>query len=137
MYKFDDQFIESIGLDGMPADQKEEFLKYAQEQLEIRIGEKMSEGVPADKLDEFERIIDNDQATIDKWIAGAGDYQNDATYQKLVESLGDTSENILGDYATALWLNQNCPHYQDIIKESIEALRNEIVENRDAILANV
>lgn len=137
MYKFDDQFIESIGLDGMPADQKEEFLKYAQEQLEIRIGERMSEGVPADKLDEFERIIDNDQATIDKWIAGAGDYQNDATYQKLVESLGDTSENILGDYATALWLNQNCPHYQDIIKESIEALRNEIVENRDAILASV
>ena len=136
MYKFDDSFLEGLGLAGMPAEQKESFLQYVQEQLEIRVGEKMSEGIPAEKLDEFEKIIDGDQAVIDKWLSGAGDYKNDATYKKLEESLGGTESELMSDYATALWLNQNCPQYQDIIKESLDGLRSEIAANKDAILAN-
>jgi len=137
MYKFDDNFLESVGLAGMPAEQKEAFLQYAQDQLEVRIGEKMSEGLSDEQLDEFERIIDNDQATLDKWIAGAGDYKNDAIYQKLAENIGGSDQDVLGDYVTAKWLNQNCPQYQQIIQDSIEALRAEISENKEALLASM
>ena len=59
MYKFDDNFLESVGLGSMPAEQKEAFLQYAQDQLETRVGEKMSEGLSDAQLDEFEKIIDN------------------------------------------------------------------------------
>lgn len=137
MYKFDDNFLESVGLGSIPAEQKEAFLQYAQDQLEVRIGEKMSEGLSDEQLDEFEKIIDNDQATLDKWIAGAGDYKNDAVYQKLAENIGGTDEDVLGDYVTAKWLNQNCPQYQQIIQESIDALRAEISANKDALLASM
>ena len=137
MYKFDDSFLESVGLGSMPAEQKETFLQYAQDQLEVRIGEKMSEGLSDEQLDEFERIIDNDQATIDEWIAGSGDYKNDAIYQKLSENMGGSDQDILGDYVTAKWLNQNCPQYQQIIQESVDALRAEITANKDALLANM
>lgn len=137
MYKFDDNFLESVGLGSMPAEQKEAFLQYAQDQLEVRIGEKMSEGLSEDQLDEFEKIIDNDQATLDKWIAGAGDYKNDVVYQKLAENIGGSEDDILGDYVTAKWLNQNCPQYQQIIQDSVNALRDEISANKDALLESM
>ncbi|MCQ2570636.1 MAG: DUF5663 domain-containing protein [Candidatus Saccharibacteria bacterium] len=136
MYKFDDSFLESVGLEAMPAEQKDVFLQYAQDQLEVRIGEKMSEGLSDEQLDEFEKIIDNDQATLDAWIAGAGDYKSDAIYQKLSESLDDEGA-VLSNYVTAKWLNQNCPQYQQIIQDSIESLRGEIAANKDALLANM
>ena len=137
MYKFDDNFLESVGLGSMPAEQKEAFLQYAQDQLEVRIGEKMSEGLSDEQLDEFEKIIDNDQATLDKWIAGAGDYKNDVVYQKLAENIGGSEDDILGDYVTAKWLNQNCPQYQQIIQDSVNALRDEISANKDALLESM
>ena len=56
MYKFDDNFLESVGLGSMPAEQKDAFLQYAQDQLEMKIGEKMSEGLSNEQLDEFERL---------------------------------------------------------------------------------
>jgi hypothetical protein len=137
MYKFDDSFLESVGLAGMPAEQKEAFLQYAQDQLEVRIGEKMSEGLSDAQLDEFEKIIDNDQATLDKWLAGAGDYKSDVVYRKLAENIGGSEEDILSDYVTAKWLDQNCPQYQQIIQESVSALTAEISANKDALLANM
>ena len=137
MYKFDDNFLESVGLGSMPAEQKDAFLQYAQDQLEMKIGEKMSEGLSNEQLDEFEKIVDNDKATIDRWLAGAGDYKNDAIYQKLVESLGGENEEVLSDYVTAKWLDQNCPQYRQIITDSIKAIREEIAANKDALLASM
>ena len=137
MYKFDDNFLESVGLGSIPAEQKEAFLQYAQDQLEVRIGEKMSEGLSDEQLDEFEKIIDNDQTTLDKCIAGAGDYKNDAVYQKLAENIGGSEQEVLGDYVTAKWLDQNCPQYQQIIQESLDSLRAEISANKDALLASM
>lgn len=137
MYKFDDNFLESVGLGSMPAEQKDAFLQYAQDQLEMKIGEKMSEGLSDEQLNEFEKIVDNDKETIDRWIANSGDYQNDVIYQKLVESLGSDNEEIKSDYVTAKWLDQNCPQYRQIITDSIKAIREEIAANKDALLASM
>ena len=136
MYKFDDNFLESVGLANIPAEQKDAFLQYAQDQLEVRIGEKMSEGLSDEQLDEFEKIIDKDQATMSKWLDAAGEYKNDDLYRKITESLGE-SPDTANDYVMAKWLNQNCPQYQSIIDESIASLREEISANKDALLASM
>ncbi len=139
MFQFDESFLEAVGLSGMPEEEKENFLQYAQDQLEVRIGEKMSEGLSDEQLDEFERIIDNDQNIVQQWLAKTGDYKNDEIYKKLLNGsdVAEGTPEFLNDYVTAKWLNQNCPQYQDIIRESIEALRQEIAQQKDAILANV
>ena len=134
MYKFDDSFLDSVGLANMPAEQKESFLEYAQDQFEVRIGEKMAQGLSDAQLDEFEKIIDNDQDTVNKWLAGSGDYRNDAIFQKLVETNGGEDENTINDFVTAKWLNQNYPQYQQVIQETLESLKNEISANKDAII---
>jgi hypothetical protein len=134
MYKFDDRFLDSVGLADLPADQKESFLQYAQDQFEVRIGEKMAEGLSDAQLDEFEKIIDNDQDTVNKWLGEAGDYRNDDVFKKLVEANGGEDAETVNDYVTARWLNQNCPQYQQIIKDTLDGLRNEISANKEQII---
>ena len=134
MYKFDDQFLEEVGLANMPAEQKQSFLDYAQEQLEIRIGEKMSAGMTDAQIEEFEKIIDGDQQTVDGLLANLGDYKNDEIYQRLLQN-GASEATIVNDFVTAKWLDQNCPQYQQIIADSLAGLKTEISANKDAILA--
>ena len=38
--QFDDSFLQEMGLQAMPEDQKKAFLDYVQEELEVRIGER-------------------------------------------------------------------------------------------------
>ena len=138
MFQVDESFLEQVGLSNMPQEQKDTFLQYAQDQLEVRIGEKMSEGLSEEQLDEFEKIIDNDQETVQKWLAQFGDYQNDETFIKLKEDADADGDDqmLLADYVTAKWLDQNCPQYQQIIHDVMGELQEEISQQKDAILAN-
>ena len=138
MFQFDESFLEQVGLSNMPQEQKDNFLQYAQDQLEVRIGEKMSEDLSEAQLDEFEKIIDNDQETVQKWLAQLGDYQNDETFIKLKEDadMDGDDQMLLADSVTAKWLDQNCPQYQQIIHDVMGELQEEISQQKDAILAN-
>ena len=138
MFQFEESFLEQVGLSNMPQEQKDNFLQYAQDQLEVRIGEKMSEDLSEAQLDEFEKIIDNDQETVQKWLAQLGDYQNDETFIKLKEDadMDGDDQMLLADYVTAKWLDQNCPQYQQIIHDVMGELQEEISQQKDAILAN-
>lgn len=137
MFKFDESFLEAVGLKEMPEEQRRPFLEYAQEQLEVRIGEKMGEGLSEAQLVEFEKIIDKDEPIIRQWLERLGDYRNDKIYQKLLENNGNAGENadLLSDFVTAKWLEQNCPQYSEIIRKAMEELQDEISANKDAILA--
>lgn len=64
--EFNDEFLEEMGLSSMPEEKKQRFLDYAQEKLEIKIGERISEGVPEEKLREFDRMIDQSRAA--EWL---------------------------------------------------------------------
>lgn len=136
MFTLDESFLDMVGLSDLPAEQKNNFLAYAQDQLEVRIGEKMSESLSDTQLDEFERIIDNDKATIQAIIGD--DYKNDALYQTLLRNsdAADGSDEFLNELATAKWLSVNCPQYQDIIRDTFQHLRDEIFSQKDAILAS-
>lgn len=73
--RFDGQFLDEMGLSGMPEEQKPQFLDYLQEELEVRIGERISEGMPEVKLNEFDMITDQAEAT--RWLeANRPDYRD-------------------------------------------------------------
>ena len=61
---FDEQFLQEMGLSAMPEDQKQAFLDYVQEELEIRIGERISKGLTETQLNEFDMITDPDYREI-------------------------------------------------------------------------
>ena len=133
MYKFDENFLTEVGLADLPAEQKAGFLEYAQDQLEIRVGEKLSENLSDEQIKEFEKIIEGDQNTISGILAKFGDYKNDDLYQAMLRN-GVDSSRIETEYVSAKWLSINCPDYEAIIKKTMEELREEIKSNKDAIL---
>ena len=101
------------------------------------IGEKMSQALNEEQLTEFENIIDNDKATVDRILGELGDYHQDPVYQQLMVNTGagDGSIELINAYVTAKWLDKNCPTYGNMINESLEELRAEIISQKDAILA--
>ena len=64
--QFDEKFLQEMGLSAMPEDQKQKFLDYVQEELEVRIGERISKGLTEVQLNEFDQITD--QAEAAKWL---------------------------------------------------------------------
>ena len=64
--EFDDKFLQEMGLSAMPEDEKQKFLAYIQEELEVRIGERISRGLTEVQLNEFDMITDINEAR--KWL---------------------------------------------------------------------
>ena len=60
MFQFNDEFLKSVGLENLPDDQKQDFLEYAQEQFEMRIGEAMMSKLTEAQQDEFDKISSDD-----------------------------------------------------------------------------
>ena len=85
---FDEQFLQEMGLSAMPEDQKQQFLDYVQEELEVRIGERISRGLTEEQLAEFDTI--NDQAEATRWLE-----KNRPDYREIVmRTINEMKEEI-------------------------------------------
>lgn len=69
MYKLDNNFLKEIGLDGLPATEKNKMLAHIYETLEMRVGVKLASKMSDAQLDEFESYINkNDQKGALTWL---------------------------------------------------------------------
>jgi hypothetical protein len=137
MVKIDETFLKSVGLDGLPESRKQDFMLRAQEELETRVGERMSQGLTIDQLKEFEGIMKNDRETLVRMLAKVGDYRQDKIYQRLLERHGvvEGTLEILGEYLSVKWIQMNRPDYATITESVAEEIRNEILGAKNEILA--
>lgn len=134
----DESFLTEVGLQEMPEEQKNAFLAHTQDELEMRVGEKMSEGLSVEQMTEFEGIMKNDQEVIRKMILEMKkDFREDEIYQKILKKHGVTQGDwaILGEYLSVKWIQQNRPDYREIVANVMENLKNEIRESAPQILA--
>ncbi len=137
MFQLDDQFLVDVGLGSLPEEQKKPFLQHTYDQLEYRVGIRLSEGMSDQQLQEFEKIIDRDQATVTAWLAQyAPGYQQEEVFQRLVQASGlpADSGDLAAEFAATKWLEVNRPDYRDVVKATLDAIKAEIMENKDAIL---
>jgi hypothetical protein len=101
MFQLDDAFLTSIGLGSMPQDQKAAFLEHLYDELELRVGTRLSEGLSDDKLAEFEKLVDSNN-----------------------------------EQGALRWLETNRPDYKQVVAEELEKLKQELIANKDVILAS-
>lgn len=137
MFQLDDKFLADIGLDTLPEEQKQAFLQHIYEELELRVGTRLSDGLSDTQLAEFEKIIDRDQATIEGWIAAhVPDYTNDEVFKRMQAALKleATDPTLKAEFVATKWLEVNRPDYRDVVKAVLDELKGEILSNRDAIL---
>lgn len=71
-------FLREVGLAAMPEEQREAFLDYVQEELEVRVGEEIAAGMTEEKMREFE-VAKTDEET-ERWLN-----ENKPNYRELVE----------------------------------------------------
>lgn len=139
MFQLDDQFLVDVGLGTLPEEQKKPFLQHTYDQLEYRVGIRLSEGMSDEQLQEFEKIIDRDQATVTSWLAQhAPAYQQEEVFQRLVQASGLPAESpdLAAEFAATKWLEVNRPDYRDVVKATLDEIKAEIMQNKDAILGN-
>lgn len=139
MFQLDDQFLQDIGLADLPEDQRKPFLQHVYDQLEYRVGVRLSEGMTDAQLEEFESIIDRKPEVIDAWVAQyAPDFQSDSLYEKIKTASGLPAGDprIKAEYAATKWLEVNRSDYRDVVAKTLDELKQEIGQNRDAILGS-
>lgn len=137
MFQLDDKFLEEVGLGGLPDDQRQMFLDHFREQLELRVGTKLSEGLSDAQLQEFESFIDRNEEKVNAWIAAnVPEYEQDPIYQQLKAGApeGIPASVVLAEYASLKWLGINRPNYKEVVSQTMAELKAEIIANRDAIL---
>lgn len=137
MFQLNDDFLNSIGLNDLPEDQKKPFLQHIYNELEMRVGTKLSDGMSDDQLGEFGNIIDrNDEVIVDWLQQHIPNYYNDEAFSKLQEATGlDVNDSGLrAEYAATKWLEVNRPDYREVVAQVMDEIKKEVIANRDAIL---
>ena len=133
MFQFNDEFLKSVGLEELPEDQKQDFLDYAQEQFETRIGEAMMNRLTPAQQEEFDKISTDDPVAIKNVLDRYADYENDFTYRRLIKN-GTDEQTAKNDFAVVKWLDENFPNYSEVINNILMDLQKEIYEQKEKIL---
>lgn len=137
MFQLDDKFLEEVGLADMPDEQKKAFLQHIYDELELRVGTKLSEGMSDAQLEEFEAIIDRKDDIITAWLAEhVPDYHNDQAFGRIQQATGlDVSDpGLRAEYTATKWLEVNRPDYRDVVAAVLAELKKEISGSKDKIL---
>ena len=119
----------------MSENEKKAFMIHAQEELEVRVGEKMAEGLTVAQLEEFDGIMNMDRNVMIRILARMGDYRQDELYQRVLDRHGvkEGTMEILSEYLSVKWIQENRPDYAKVAEEVAESLKTEIMGSRAEI----
>lgn len=84
--EIDEKFLREVGLSAMPEEQKKAFLEYAQEELEVRVGEEIADGMTEEKMQEFENAKTDEET--EKWLN-----DNKPNYKEIVDKTIEDFKN--------------------------------------------
>ena len=139
MFQLDEKFLEDIGLNNLPEAQKKPFLQHIYEELELRVGNKLSDGMTDAQLEEFESIIDRKDDFIAEWLSEyVPSYYNDPMFIQLqdVTMIDVNDPSLRAEYAATKWLEINRPDYKKVVGQVLDDLKKEVMTNSDVILDN-
>ena len=138
MFQLDDNFLKELGLDSLPDEQKQAFLQHIYEELELRVGTKLSEGLSEQQMQEFEAFVDQKEDRVRAWFEKFlpnFDEQPDFQQLKTRVPAGTPHIALMSEYGSLKWLEMNRPDYRQVVASELDALKAEIISNRDSILS--
>ena len=137
LIKLDNNFLEEIGLGSLAEDRKQEVLQEIYRELEIAVGEKLTEGMSDDLLDEFGLFVDMDEEGMKEWFAEyLPNFKERDDYKQLRAANEDVPEiEVMSEYGAMKWLEKNRPDSPQVVASVLEEIKAEINENKHLILA--
>jgi hypothetical protein len=138
MINLDENFLVELGLGALPPEQKEAFLQHIFAELEMRVGEILTDGMSDEHLDEFGYFTDLEVDGMHKWFKNnLPDYKMRNDYKQLLAANPGVPEAaIMSEYGAMKWLQLHRPEYPQLVAETLEELKEEIRQNKKAILDN-
>jgi hypothetical protein len=118
----EENLVQELGIENLTRQQQQNVI----DEFKIQVGEALSANLSADKLKEFELIINGDQQVIDSWLSNnVPDYRSQIAYQELQAGYDEDPDKVPGDkaYATLAWVEVNSPDFRSsfaAIKENIK-----------------
>lgn len=136
MFELDDKFFEEIGLSSMPPAERQSFRDHVQEEIQVRVGERISDGMTLEKMEEFEGIVDNAPNYVASWVEkNSPNHREDRIFQALKEqNPGLADEEVMAEYASMKWLEINRPDFTQIVATVFDEMKAELKANADKIL---
>jgi hypothetical protein len=137
MFQLDDTFLADVGLGNMPEAEKQPFLQHIYQELELRVGTRLSEGMSDEQLAQFEAIIDRKMEVVDSWLMQyVPGYQSDQSFLQMQQATQLAADDIAlkAEFASTKWLEFNRPNYRDVVKQVLEELKQEIRSNAASLL---
>ena len=139
MFQLDAKLLDDLGLGALPAEAKDDFLQHIYSELETRVGERLTRDMSDEMLDEFGHFAEQDEPNEDRWFgenlpdyAGREDFRRFKEANPGLDALAAKSQ-----FGAMKWLQLNRPNYPQIVSSVLDELKNEIRDNREAILSGV
>jgi hypothetical protein len=139
MLRLDDKFIEDVGLGKLSENERLKFLQSVYGELEMRVGEKLTEGMSEDMLDEFGYFVDMNIGGMARWYE---EYLPDFVEREDFKELYDANpeaepEAILSEYGAMKWLQTNRPDYPEVVASILSEIKEEISINSEEIIRGI
>lgn len=137
MFQLDDNFFEGIGIKRMSPEEAVVFKQHVQEELEARIGERIMDGFSNEKLEEFEKIIDDVPGFVDNWLMiNVPDFRSNRAFNALVQQNGgQENRQTIAEFASMKWLEINRPDFNQITTIVMKEMQDELKANIDKIFS--
>lgn len=115
----DDYIIDRLGVSHYSDEQKELVL----EQVRMFIGEAMSKSLSEQQLNEYQAIIDDNEAVITAWLdQNVPEYKNSTLYKVLIEAYQTDPEHNRPEktLANLAWVEKNVPNAKELADKVID-----------------
>lgn len=101
--------------------------------LEMLVGTRLADGMPDDKLNEFDFFLDRNEQGVEDWFAeNLPDYESRDDFLALVAANPDAERlTVLSEYGATRWLHLNCPDYQEVTEACASLMRTAL---QDAVI---
>jgi hypothetical protein len=127
----DDDFLAEIGMSWLDDSERNRLLLEIAEELELRIGEALAEGLTDAQIAEYEALTERDETRVLDWLnSNVPGYEESDQFDEFLKTTSPdkSSIDVISDYAALQWLQIHRPDYQDISASIRERLYQEICE---------
>jgi len=132
----DDNFLKDVGLSDLPASQAAILLQQVYSNLETRTGQRLTENMSDELLEEFGAFVDMDESGMKAWFdEHLPAYDQTEAYKALRKANPEAPEvAVMAEYGAMMWLGINRPDYPDIVREVLSELQSELQANPAALV---
>lgn len=135
--QFDDEFMRNSGIDRLDDSTRTDLVRVMYEELELRVGTRLCDGLSDQQIAEFEAIIERDLEALGTWLQTHDPYFSETAEFKRLDAASagkfDPLE-LVAEYAATKWLQINRPDYKEVVSAAVDELKEELVFRADEIL---